>query len=181
MVKYWSNINHFQLCSHSRRRPKSPAGDSNALVSLTLSERTRRRKSEEGRGGCRKRCWQLLRQQLHVSEMCGRHCTVGAVRYVPADHCLWLQRGTSGFVKNHGIHHDVVFALTFSVSHLDCCASTAKMLDCDARNRYASATLATKTCPIILIMFYFGRSSRVALRYCPMWVSCSWESLLSLS
>lgn len=79
--------------------------------------------------------------------MCGRHCTVGAVRFVPADRSLWPQRGTSGIVKKHGFHHDIVFALTFNVRHLDCCASMAKtplgsvglwckelMCKCNARN-----------------------------------------------
>lgn len=123
-------------------------------TSLSLSENNRGRKSEQGRGGCRKRRWQRLRQRLHVSEMCGRYCTVGAVRYVPADHSLWPQRRNSGIVKNHGFHHDIVFALTFHIRHLDCCASTAKMpvgsvglwckesiCKCNARNQDLSGYL----------------------------------------
>lgn len=74
------------------------------------------------REGC-----QRLRQQLHVSEMCGRYCTGGAVRYVAADHNVWPQRGTSSIVENHGFHHDIVVTLTFNARHLDCCASMAKM------------------------------------------------------
>lgn len=46
------------------------------------------------------------------------------------------------------------------------------LLDCDARNRYASATFATKTCPSVLIVCYFSR--RLVLP-CVM-ILCGWTA-----